>query len=211
MGREAKILLGIALAVAIGVSALIVAGSKDTAKVEPAADGSQLVKEDSRQTKPGAKVTLVEFGDFQCPACAQAQPVVNQLKQQYPEQLNLVFRHFPLRSIHKNAEVSAQAAEAAGEQGKFFEYADLLYARQTEWANDPNPYPKFEAYAKSIGIDTGRFKAAYDAKKFADLIKRDEKDGGTLGVNSTPTFFVDGQKVETTRLKATIDAAVAKP
>lgn len=207
MGREAKILLGIAFGVALLVSGLIIANSSDTSKVAPKVDGDRLVRADSHQTKPGAKVTLVEFGDIQCPACGQAQPVVEQIKQQYPDTVNLVFRHFPLRQIHKNAENAAQASEAGGEQGKFFELTSLMYAKQAEWSNLANPYPKFEEYAKSLGLDLGQFKASYDAKKFTELIKRDEADGSALGVDATPTFFVNGAKTETANLKSAVDTA----
>ena len=208
MGREAKILLGIAFGVAVVVSGLIIANSSNTAQVQPKADGDKLVKADSHQTKPGAKVTLVEFGDIQCPACGQAQPVIEQVRQQYPDTVNLVFRHFPLRQIHQNAENAAQASEAGGEQGKFFELVSLMYAKQAEWSNLPNPYPKFEEYAKSLGLDIGQFKSAYDAKKFTELIKRDEADGSALGVNATPTFYVNGQQTQTAQLKASVDTAV---
>jgi protein-disulfide isomerase len=211
MGREAKILIGIAVAVAIGVSAMIVISASKNKPATPSAEGSQLVKSDSHQTKPGAKVTLVEFGDIQCPACGQAQPIVEQIEKQYPDQVNVVFRHFPLRSIHKNAEVAAQAAEAAGEQGKFFEMTSLMYAKQTEWSNDANPLPKFESYAQSLGLDVAKLKAAVEAKKFTELIKRDENDASALGLNSTPTFYVNGTQVQTSQLKATVDAAVQKP
>ena len=120
----------------------------------------------------------------------------------------MVFRHFPLRQIHQNAENAAQASEAGGEQGKFFELVSLMYAKQAEWSNLPNPYPKFEEYAKSLGLDIGQFKSAYDAKKFTELIKRDEADGSALGVNATPTFYVNGQQTQTAQLKASVDTAV---
>lgn len=211
MGREAKILIGIAMAVAIGVSAMIIASASNNKTAEPAADGDTLVRSDSHQTKPGAKVTMVEFGDIQCPACGQAQPIVEQIEKQYPEQVNVVFRHFPLRQIHKNAETAAQTAEAAGEQGKFFEMLNLMYAKQNEWSNDANPLPKFETYAQSLGLDVAKLRAAVEAKKFTEVIKRDENDGSTLGVDSTPTFFINGKKVETSQLKSIVDAAVQQP
>lgn len=210
MGREAKILLSIGAVIIVGVSALIFA-SASKEQSQPKSDGTQLVKSDSRQTNPGAKVTLVEFGDLECPACAQAAPIITSVKNQYGQQLNFVFRHLPLQQ-HKNARPAAEAVEAAGAQGKFFEMLDLLYAKQDEWKSDPNPIPKFVTYAQSLGLDGDKLKQSVEQKQFAKVIQRDYEDAMALNLNSTPSLFVNGQPVKDfTQLPQAVQAAMAAP
>lgn len=207
MGKEAKILIAVAAVVAVGVSAMILIGSGS--KSEPKAGGDTLVREDSYQTQSGAPVTLVEFGDYQCPACGSAQPVVEQLKQEYGPKLNVVFRNLPLTQIHKNALASANAAEAAGAQGKYYEMNSLLYKNQGQWSSAANPMNFFVTYAQSLGLDTNRLKSEVETQKYKNKIDRDLKDAEKLGLNATPSFFVNGTPVENASdLKAAIEAAL---
>lgn len=209
MSREAKILAAIAAVVAVGVSVLIIAGASNKSGGQPKAGGDQLVREDSYQTQKGAPVTLVEFGDYQCPACAAAQPTVEQLGEEYGPKLNVVFRNLPLTQLHKNAMASAEAAEAAGAQGKYYEMNSLLYQNQAQWSENPNPITLFVNYAQSLGLDTGRLQSEVEAAKYEDKIKRDLDDTTALKLNSTPSFFVNGQRVESVgQLKAAIEAAL---
>lgn len=143
----------------------------------------------SRGTQ-GAPVTIVEFGDIQCPACAQAQPIINAAVEKHKNNINFVFRHYPL-TIHKNAPLAAQAAEAAGVQGKFFEMIDVMYTKQAEWSNDVNPREDFRKYAQELNLNADQFNA--DLEKDWENIKTDYALGNSAGVQSTPTFFINGE------------------
>jgi protein-disulfide isomerase len=143
------------------------------------------------------EVTVVTFEDFQCPACAAYQADFMQLKQAYPENVKFVFRHFPL-SIHPNAIPASNAAEAAGARGHFYEYHDLLFAKQNEWSNltGENLIAKFVEYAQEVGIeDIEAFETELEESKYIDKIRRDYSDGEELGVNATPTVFINGSKI----------------
>lgn len=192
MSREAKIigiLGGVSALILIG--GLVLFGSGPTTKTPTAVN---LVPADSYQTGPaGAKVTVVEFADFQCPACAAAAPVVEQLQQDYADKVKFVFRHFPL-SIHANALLAASAAEAAGNQGKFWEMYAVVYRDQSEWSTSSSAEGIFGRYATNLGLDRAKFNKAMNDYLGIDRIRRDQADGNALGVNSTPTFFINGQK-----------------
>ncbi len=194
MSTETKILGGIGLATILIVvaGAFFMGGNPTPDKPTPPADQKLLVKNDSQKMiSPDAKVTLVEFGDFQCPACGASHPIVKQLMGDYKGQVNFVFRHFPL-PMHKNAMKAANAAEAAGAQKKFFEMHDLLFENQTEWAEDNNPEKLFEKYAQELKLDIDKFNEDVKSKKYEDKVKADQADGNAVGVNSTPTFFING-------------------
>jgi protein-disulfide isomerase len=158
------------------------------------ADPNRLITSDSpRIGSASAKVTLVEFGDYQCPSCAVSHPVVKELLEANPAQVSFVFRHFPL-SQHPLAPLAAEAAEAAGEQGKYWEMHNALYERQTEWSVSADPLKVFESYAQTIGLDVAKFTAAINSNKFAGKIQQGLADGNNLGVNATPTFYINGQE-----------------
>lgn len=141
-------------------------------------------------------VTLVEFGDFQCPACRSYYPVIQQVQQKYGDKLKFQFRHFPLVQIHKNAMIGHRAAEAAGRQGKFWEMHDLLYERQSAWTNSPNPIAVVEDYAAELGLNIDQFKADFASESVNNTISADIKAGQALGANSTPTFYINGKKID---------------
>jgi len=189
---EAKILAALGVVTTlILVGGLVLLGSGPTAKP---ATSANLIPADSYQTGPsGAKVAVVEFADFQCPACAAAAPIVKQLEKDYAGRVNFVFRHFPL-SVHANAQIAAQAGEAAGDQGKFWEMYHLIYQNQANWQGSTAALDLFTSYAQSLGLDTAKFKDSASNYRFIDKVRRDQKDGESLGVNSTPTFFVNGVK-----------------
>ena len=154
---------------------------------------------------PTAAVTVVEFTDFECPSCAQSQPAVERLMAEYGDRVRFVVRDFPL-SQHANAQKAAEAAEAAREQGKFWEYTSLLYRNQSALGVD-----KLKQYATTLGLDRAKFDAALDSGKFAEAVRRDMLDGQKVGVSGTPSFFINGRRTpERTYegLKAAIDAAL---
>lgn len=141
-----------------------------------------------------AKTTLVEYADFECPACAAYAPFLDRLVQNFPGQLRMVYRHFPLPS-HKNAMASAQVAEAAGRQGRFWEMASLLYQRQEEWSNLSNPKDKFVEYAKELGLKEENFLADYDSQAVKDKISADILSGQRIRISYTPSFFLNGRLI----------------
>lgn len=139
---------------------------------------------------PDATIKIVEFADFQCPACKTAYPIVKKVIGENADKVFFVYRNYPLPS-HKNGKIASQAAEAAGIQGKFWEMHDLLYEKQSDWSNSDNPKEVFEGYAKDLGLDTQRFKD--DMTNAIGTVNQDYADGNKSGVSSTPTFFVNGQ------------------
>lgn len=142
------------------------------------------------------QVTLVEFGDFQCPACAQYYPVMKQVKQKYGDQIAFQFRHFPLVQIHPNAMVAARAAEAAGKQGKFWEMHDLLYENQTAWSQSSNPNAIFEQYAAQLSLNVETFKQDMADSNTLAIINADVAAAQGFGATGTPTFVLNGKKIE---------------
>jgi protein-disulfide isomerase len=176
----------------------------------------EVTDEDTYLGNKDAKVTLVEYSDFQCPACKTYEDIVKQIRDSYsPEELKFVYRHFPLRSIHPNADIAAQAAEAAGEEGKFWEMKSLLFEKQSEWENEKDPKGLFGAYAKSLGIDVGKFdedlKADDDSK---ERVEKDYQSGVALDISSTPTFILNGVIIKNPQsvdeFKSLIDAELKK-
>lgn len=166
---------------------------------------------DHTQGPTTAKATLVEFADFQCPACAAYFPLVERLKQDFPNDLRVVYRYFPLRQIHFQAQNSAQAAEAAGAQGKFWEMYSQLYTNQEAWANTAGMEP-FNKYATAIGLDMTKFTADSTSKATKDRINVDSEYGISIGINGTPTFYLNGKKIVNPQgydqFKALVQAAI---
>jgi protein-disulfide isomerase len=143
-----------------------------------------------------SKVTLIEYGDFQCPACKSYHPVLQQLKEEYGDRVTFQFRHFPLTQIHPNAFIGSRAAEAAGKQGKFFEMHDLLFESQDSWASVSNPTSIFESYAQQLGLNMDQFRSDMNSAEVAATINADAKAAQSAGGNSTPTFVLNDTKIE---------------
>ncbi|MDE2024995.1 MAG: thioredoxin domain-containing protein [Patescibacteria group bacterium] len=143
-----------------------------------------------------SKATLVEYADFQCPACRAYYPLVKQLNQDFKGKLHYVYRFFPLTAIHKNAMVSAEAGYAAAKQGKFLEMADLLFTNQPSWEGSNDAESVFVGYAKQLNLNTDQFTADMHAKATADFIQKQEDAGTNAGVDATPTFFLNGKQIQ---------------
>jgi protein-disulfide isomerase len=139
-----------------------------------------------------APITLVEYGDYQCPTCGLYHPIITELLSRYQGKLKLEYHHFPLISIHPNALPAALAAEAAGEQGKFWEMHDLLYERQQEWSPNPNAETLFLQLAIQLGLDSNRFMQSMRAPATRDRVLADVTKGSSI-VQGTPTFILNGE------------------
>jgi protein-disulfide isomerase len=136
-----------------------------------------------------AKVTIVEFSDFECPYCSRAATVTSQIKEKYGSKIRLVFRQFPL-SFHKQAEGAAQAALAAQAQGKFWEFHDQVFKNQSKLSRED-----LQSHAKEVGLNLAQFNADMDANKHLDRVKADVKMGNEIAVQGTPTMFLNGKRV----------------
>lgn len=160
-----------------------------------------------------APVMLEEFGDFECPPCGALHPVLKTMKAEFGPRLVIVFREFPMISLHKHAPAAARAAEAAGLQGKFWEMHALLYENQKTWPETSDVNPSLEQYATMIGLDMDRFKRDIASEIVDKRIALDRERGYWIGVNSTPTVFLNGREVPADslvpdKLRALIEAQV---
>lgn len=158
-----------------------------------------------------AKVVIVEYADFECPACAAYHGLVKEMGEKFKdESVAFVFRHFPLSQIHRNALLSAQATEAAGVQGKFWEMHDIIFETQTDWSEKNNAKEIFTAYADTLGLNKEQFLSDLDSKVIKEKIAENYKGGAKLGVNGTPTFFVNGNKIQNPRSAEEFEALITK-
>ena len=146
---------------------------------------------DHVQGADSAAVTLVEYGDYECPYCGEAHPILQKLIEEMSERMRFVFRNFPLTQMHPHALRTAEAAEAAGQQGRFWEMHDLLYERQDALEDED-----LVAYATELRLDIGRFNGALSGGTFRDRIQEDFMSGVRSGVNGTPTLFINGRRYE---------------
>ena len=150
---------------------------------------------DQTKGNPDGQIVLIEYSDFQCPACASYYEIAKQLMQEFNEDIYFSYRHFPLRSIHSNAQLAGQAAEAAGLQGKFWEMHDKLFDNQNSWSNESNPEDIFLIYATELELDTDKFSTDLESKEIKDKVDNDYASGVGARVNSTPSFFLNGKKI----------------
>jgi protein-disulfide isomerase len=163
---------------------------------------------------PDAPVTLEEYGDFQCPPCGMFSAFLGQLEKEYESRLRVVFRNFPL-AMHEHAREAALAAEPAGFQGHFWEMHDVLYREQDTWSKAPNVRELFESYAGTIGLDLDKFKNDMDSEQARARVDADRQRGESLGIQTTPTLFINNQPLETKDknpegIRAEINAALVK-
>ena len=136
-----------------------------------------------------APVTLVEYGDYECPYCGEAYPVVKALQKRLGDQMRFVFRNFPLAEAHPHAEHAAEAAEAAGAQGKFWEMHDLLYENQDALEDED-----LVRYARALHLDVPRFVKEMESGAYLERVREDFRSGVRSGVNGTPSFFINGAR-----------------
>ncbi len=213
MTQDVKIIGGIGiitLAIVIG-SVFLLGKSSPTVSATKVDQALLLGKNAYVIGNKNAKVTIVEFGDYQCPACATAYPVTKQLLKDYNGKIKLVFRNFPIPE-HQNELAAAESAEAAGSQGKFWQMHDLLYSNQDSWGESTHAMDYFLKYAKKLKLNMTKFQSDVTGSKYASNITRDQADAEKLGVNFTPTFYVNGEVLSTDatydNLQSAIDAAM---
>lgn len=163
---------------------------------------------------PDAEVTLVEYSDFECPACAQFYPFVKDVLADYGDEIRFEYKHFPLTQAHPNAEPAARAAEAAGQQGQFFAYHDLLFENQDEWSGSSNASEHFTSYAEELDLDMSQWRSQQRASLLRDKVSDDFQEGRDLGVTGTPTFFLNGERMDIETFddfRSAIEAAIGVP
>lgn len=166
-----------------------------TAPTLPSADGSRIAAvsdSDHIRGNKSAKVTMIEYSDFQCPFCARFAPTVTQVLDEYDGDVRVVYRHFPLRSIHPDAQKAAEASECASEQGKFWEMHDRLFELNSAGTLS---LATIKQAATDIGLNTGTFNTCLDSGKYVDVVEQDYQDGLAGGVSGTPGTFINGQYV----------------
>ncbi len=204
MSKNLRVTLG--LVVLAGITLLVAAsvgGDADTAPIDDKNDA--LVRPDSQRLSVADddRVTFVEFLDFECEACRAAYPAVEELRSMYDGRVTFVVRYFPL---HRNSEAASRAAEAAAAQDRFEDMYRKLFETQATWGEQSTSQEDvFFGFAEELGLDMDEFRAVYDGEATIDKIQRDQADGEALGVTGTPTFFLNGDKVEAGSFQDLID------
>ncbi|WP_152218436.1 MULTISPECIES: DsbA family protein [Arthrobacter] len=201
MSLQNRIVIGLLAAVALVIGMVILfnaLGEDESQAAGTPTTAAEVVREDSHRLSeaPDEKAVLVEFLDFECEACLAAYPLVEDLSEEYGENLTVVARYFPLPG-HPNSETAAAAVEAAAQQGKFTQMHALMYEKQTEWGHtSEDRSPVFREYAEDLGLDMDAYDAAIANPATMDRVNIDKRDGMALNVGGTPTFFLDGEKIQ---------------
>lgn len=206
--------------IALIIWGLIAAMNKTPGTTSKAGVPALVTSTDNVRGNPDAPVTLIEYGDFQCPACATYSYYVEKLYSEASSSMRTVFRHFPLDDVlptggvqHPNADGAAAVAEAAGAQGKFWDMYSLLYSFQNDWAEKPPAEAKsiFEGYGAKLGLDMTKFKNDEVASSTTSKIAAQKAEGVAIGINHTPSFFLNGKEVSPNNydeFKTLIDQAI---
>jgi len=194
MSSDSKFFLGVVIAAVLVISGIIFFSQKETS----VQSGDTVTVDTTVGQKLGpddAKVKIVEFGDFQCPACAAAAADFRLAQEKNQADVQIIYRHFPLTNIHPNAEAGALAGQAAANQGKFWEMDALLYQTQKDWASQTDPRNYFYALADQLGLNRSQFISDMGADSTKKIVQDDVSYGDSLSVDQTPTFFINGQRV----------------
>ena len=196
MNSDTKVIIGVIIATVVVILGGAYWASKAPAPGQPATPlaeelAPRLLSDTSPSQGPSdAKVTVVEFGDFQCPSCGQFYPVLKEAKSVLADQsVRFVFRQFPLTQIHEFAQEAAEASLAAHAQGKFWEMHDIMFENQTSLTR-----ADLESYAEQIGLNMDEFRTALDEGTYRAAVQKDVADGRALGVSGTPTTYINGVK-----------------
>jgi len=215
MDTQKRIIVWVSAVLVIGITAVaawqIAKGPKTpvvrAGGLTEVVSGSDWTKGATSATK---KADLVEYSDFQCPACGMFYPVVEEILAANKDTLAFTYRQFPLGQ-HQNALPAAYATEAAGLQGKFWEMHGMIFKSQADWSESDTASATFEGFAKDLGLDMARFKIDRDSQATKDAVEHDKETGLKSGVNSTPSFYLNGKKMTPQNIeefKSTIEAAL---
>lgn len=204
--------IAVTLIMVLGIAFMFSGSTTPTGDTNPVAE-SVLVPENAitKGATESAQVTVVEFSDFQCPACRAAQPLVEQLVAEYGDSVKVVFRHYPLYSIHPNAEAAAVFAQAAHEQDAFWKVHDVLFQTQSEWSDISDSdalRTTFLSYAEDLELDIVRLEEKMSDQAVLDAVRRDVSDGNTANVAGTPSFYVNGVLTPAPQLLSTVESLV---
>jgi protein-disulfide isomerase len=192
MGNRFVVIMLVCISVFVG---LLFVGKKDANA--PSGGGNSTVQASNHTVGKGTSgVVLIEYGDFECPACGAYYPIIKQIKEKFGDQITFQFRNYPLLQIHQNAMAAHRAAEAAHKQGKFFEMHDMLYERQQSWKSDSNPANVFEGYAAELGLNIDQFKKDVSSSEINAIIQADIREAQAVKATSTPTFVLNGKKID---------------
>lgn len=207
MTTETKTLIGVlAATVVIIIAGGLLAGRQSSSlsgvSAEPVPAERLVRAEDPFIGPEMAAVTIVEFGDFQCPACAALVPIIKQLKEENPD-VKFVYRQFPLKQVHEFAELAAEASLAAHAQGKFWEFHDLLFANQSQLAR-----ADLVAHASALGLDLDRFNRELDTGVYRDAVQQSITDGTIVGIRGTPSLYINNVPYAGQNSVAAIQAAI---
>lgn len=211
-----KLWWGFGFAVVVAIVALVMftgkSGEADKSDIKPVEkDLTELARVTVSDWSWGdisSKVVFTEYSDFQCPACAAYYPIIKQLQEKFGSKIGFAYRYFPLSNIHANADIAAQAAEAAGRQGKFWEMHDLLFQNQKVWSPDPDAQAIFKDYAKQLKLDEAKFATDLFANDVKDKILTSFENGIALNISGTPTFFLNGNKIPAPRSYEDFEALI---
>lgn len=210
MDTQKRIIIWVAVGLVLIVTVIgIWKGSEITSTQTPRAEelSEAVLPTDWTKGAETPKVTIVEYSDFQCPACAAYHPLVEKIFADNKDNITFTYRHFPLPQ-HKNALAAAYSAEAAGAQGKFWEMSQLLFEGQADWSDSYTAEVIFEEYATKLGLNIENYKAVRDAKETKDSVAHDIATGKASGVSSTPSFYVNGKKVKNPQSSEEFEALI---
>lgn len=198
MSKQFMAILGVLI---LGFVGFIVFAGKDTKTVtNDKGEKSTVTTSEHTLGKGTKKVTLLEYGDFQCPSCGQYFSITQEVIKKYGDQITFQFRNFPIPEIHPNAMAAHRAAEAAAKQDKFWEMHDMIYERQQLWSNSKNPVQMMEDYATELGLNIEQFKKDYQSAEVNAIINADLEAGKEKKVKGTPTFFLNGEEIDLSKL-----------
>lgn len=214
MTQQAKLISAIVAATVLifgGLAYLLVRAPGDSTIINPTA-----IFHDENAISIGkadAAVVVRTYSDFQCPACKAAEPAFKAVVEAYKDRVKFIWKNFPLITIHQNARNAANAAQCANVEGKFWDYHDRLYASQEGWAGLSDPKERFVQLAKDSGLNVQDFTSCYDARRYDDLVMKDEEEGLANGVDSTPTFYINNAEAQVrteAQWRAALDAALQR-
>lgn len=188
----------VALVVGGGIFGMVKLASRPSQDAGPTTIVDSINEQDWVKGSRDANVVLIEYSDFQCPACAFYYSVLKKLSEEFGDKIAIAYRHFPLPN-HQNAKPAAYATEAAGKQGKFWEMHNLIFDNQKDWKDKRNTDEVFINYAQTLNLDVEQFKTGFASKEIIKKVESAYQNGLRLGLNSTPTFFLNGKKIPNPR------------